>query len=168
MQSNAATVEEYLTQLPDARRAAISTVREVVLANLDPLIREEMAYGMIGYVIPHSVYPKGYHCDPKQPLPVASLAAQKNYNSLYLMSVYNGCGGDVPTDGNAHAEWFKAAWAATGKKLDMGKCCIRFKRAEDLALEVIGEAFRRVTAEAFIAGYEKALAAPRPERPKKK
>jgi hypothetical protein len=92
---------------------------------------------MIGYFVPHRVYPAGYHCDPKQPPPFAGLASHKNYMSLYLMCVY----GDT-----AHSDWFQKAWAKTGKKLDMGKSCIRFKKVDDLALDVIAEAIRRVPA----------------------
>jgi hypothetical protein len=106
-----------------------------------------MQYGMIGYYVPHRVFPAGYHCDPRQPLPFAGLASQKNHMSLYLMSVYGG---------GEHGEWFKKAWAKTGKKLDMGKACIRFKKLDDLPLEVIAEAIRRVPAKKYIAHYEAA------------
>jgi Domain of unknown function (DU1801) len=142
MQSKANTVEQYLAELPADRRAAIEAVREVVLKNLDKDYEEGMSYGMIGFYVPHRVYPPGYHCDPRQPLPFAALASQKNYMSLYLMCVY----------GNSdHAKWFQQAWAKSGKKLDMGKSCIRFKRIDDIALDVIGEAIRRVPAKKYIA-----------------
>ena len=108
-----------------------------------------MQYGMIGYYVPHRLYPAGYHCDPRQPLPFAGLASQKNHMSLYLMSMYEG--GD-------ELEWFRAAWAKTGRRLDMGKCCIRFKRLEDVPLEVISKAVARVPVRRFIARYEAALA----------
>jgi hypothetical protein len=134
MQSKATTVKEYLSQLPRDRRAAIETVRQVILRNLDGDYEEGMQYGMIGYYVPHRVYPAGYHCDPKQPLPFAALGSQKNYMSLYLMCVY----GD-----SALAQWFRDAWAKTGKKLDAGKACVRFKKLDDLALDVIGEAIKR-------------------------
>src|SRR5712671_3188102 len=104
MQSTAFTVEEYLAELPEDRRTAISAVRDVILANLPAGYAEGMQYGMIGYCVPHSIFPAGYHCDPKQPLPFAALASQKNYMSLYLMSVYCGCVDDSP--GNQHAHWF--------------------------------------------------------------
>src|SRR5262252_4656184 len=91
MQSDASFVDAYLRALPEDRRAAISAVRKVILENLDASYEEGMQYGMIGYYVPHRVYPKGYHCDPKQPLPFAALASQKNYMSLYLMSLYCGC-----------------------------------------------------------------------------
>jgi len=152
MQSKATTVDDYLRALPDDRRAAVSAVRDVILKNLDSNYEEGMQYGMIGYYVPHRVYPSGYHCDPKQPLPFASLASQKNYMSLYLMSVYCGCVDDNPA--NKHATWFREAWVKTGKKLDMGKACIRFKKLEDLPLDVIGEAIRRVPAATYIQFFE--------------
>lgn len=145
MQSKAATVAQYLGELSAERRAAIAAVRAVIRQNLDADYEEGMQYGMIGYYVPHRVYPPGYHCDPKQPLPFACLASQKNYLSLYLGCVY----GDTPL-----AHWFREAWAQTGKKLDMGKSCIRFKKPDDLALDVIGEAIRRVPARKFIKYYE--------------
>lgn len=148
MRSSATTVDAYLESLPDDRRESVRAVRDIIVKNLDAGFREGMQYGMIGYFVPHSVYPAGYHCDPRQPLPFAGLASQKNYLSLYLMSVY----GDGP-----HWNWFHEAWAKTGKKLNMGKCCIRFKRAEDLALDVIADALRRTTAQSYIAHYEEVL-----------
>src|ERR1051325_8565842 len=129
MQNPAPTVQAYLRSLPEDRRAAINAVRDVILANLDTQYEEGMQYGMIGYYVPHRVYPQGYHCDPCQPLPFAALASQKNSMSLYLMSVYCGCTGD--SSAGKHAAWFREAWAKTGKKLDMGKACIRFKKIED-------------------------------------
>jgi hypothetical protein len=148
MQSKASTIEAYLDSLPEDRRAAINAVRDVILKNLDTSYEEGIQYGVIGYYVPHRIYPKGYRCDPKHPLPFAALASQKNYMSLYLMSVYCGCVGD--NAGNRHAQWFREAWARTGKKLDMGKACIRFKKVEDLPLEVIGEAIRRVPASVYV------------------
>jgi hypothetical protein len=145
MQSKAATVQEYLAELTPERRAAIEAVRQVILKNLDNDFEEGIQYGMIGYYVPHRVYPAGYHCDPRQPLPFAALASQKNYMSLYLMCVYG--------DSN-HANWFKEAWAKTGKKLDMGKSCIRFKKVEDLALDVIAEAVKRVPAKKYVEHIE--------------
>jgi len=154
MQSAAATVEEYLASLPEARRDALTAVRAVILANLDPLYSEGMAYGMIGYGVPHSVYPDGYHCNPKQPLPFAALASQKNYMSMYLMGFYVGCSDIEET---ADMQWFRAAWADAGKKLDMGKACLRFKKLDDLALDVLGEAIRRMPAQRYIERYRQAL-----------
>ncbi len=152
MQSKAPTVQAYLHSLPADRRAAISAVRDMILKNLDSSYEEGMQYGMIGYYVPHSVYPKGYHCDPKQPLPFAMLASQKNYMSLYLMCVYGG--GDDESAGSKHARWFREAWAKTGKKLAMGKSCIRFTKVEDLPLELIGEAVKRVPAASYIRACE--------------
>jgi Domain of unknown function (DU1801) len=148
MQSKAPSVEAYLHSLPEDRRAAISAVRKVILENLDASYEEGIQYGVIGYYVPHRVYPKGYHCDPKQPLPFAALASKKNYMSLYLMSVYCGCVDGSPA--NRYARWFREAWARSGKKLDMGKACIRFKKVEDLPLDVIAEAIRRVPASMYI------------------
>jgi hypothetical protein len=144
MESKAKTVRQYLASLPADRREAIQAVREVILANLDDGYEEGMQYGMIGYYIPHRVYPPGYHCDPMQPVPFAGLASQKNHMSIYLMGLGH----------PSVAGWFGKAWAKTGKKLDIGKCCVRFKRVEDLALEVIGEAIRRVPAEEMLAFCE--------------
>lgn len=159
MQSKAKTVQEYLASLPADRRAALETVRAAILKNLDKDIEERMSYGMIGYAVPHRVYAAGYHCDPSMPLPFAGLASQKGHMSLYLMSVYCDCFEPKQGDGalsraNEHAKWFRDAWAKTGKELDMGKACIRFKRIEDVALDVVGEAIRRVSARMFIDAYE--------------
>jgi hypothetical protein len=155
MQSKATTVEQYLAELPGDRREAIQKVRAVVRKNLGKGYEEGMQYGMIGYYVPHSIYPAGYHCDPKQPLPFAALASQKNYMSIYLTCVY----------GHPENEaWFRKAWAATGKKLDMGKSCVRFKRIEDLPLDVIGESIRRTPVDQLIAFYEAATAGRRPAR----
>lgn len=148
MQSKAATVNEYLGSLPEDRRTALQAVREVILANLDKDYQECMQYGMIGYCVPHRVYPAGYHCDPKQPLPFAGLASQKSHMAIYLMCIYGS-----PQD----EAWFRSAWAKSGRKLDMGKSCIRFRRLEDVALDVLGEAIRRVPASKFIAQYESTL-----------
>ncbi len=156
MRSEATTVTQYLAGLPEDRRAAISAVRMVILANLDKDYEEGMSYGMIGYSVPHRVYPAGYHCDPTKPLPFAGLASQKGHMSLYLMSLYDGPGGGVAGE---YTRWFREAWAAAGKKLDMGKCCVRFKRLEDVSLDGIGEAIRRVPARKFIAIYEAGLQA---------
>jgi len=147
MISQAATVDEYLRSLPADRRAAIEAVRAVILKNLDAGYREGMQYGMIGYFVPHSLYPPGYHCDPKQPLPFACLASQKNYMSVYLGCLY----------GDADLAWFRGEWAKTGKNLDMGKSCIRFKTLDHLPVELIGQAIARVPARKFIAYYESVI-----------
>jgi hypothetical protein len=150
MQSKAATVEEYLAELPEERRAAIGAVRETILKCLPKGYEEGMQYGMIGYFVPHSVYPPGYHCNPNEPLPYAGLASQQNYISVYLFCLY--CD-------NQHEKWFREAWAKTGKKLDMGKSCIRFKRLDDMPLALIGQAIKRVPVKKFIQIYESAIAA---------
>lgn len=149
MQSKAATVAAYLKSLPEDRRKALQAIRKVVNDNLDPKVKEAMAYGMPGWVVPLSVYPDGYHCAKDTPLPFASLASQKNHMALYLFCVYS-----VPGEAERLAE----EWKAAGKKLDMGKSCLRFKKLEDVPLEVIGKAVKRMTLKKFIAGYEEALA----------
>ena len=156
MQSKATTVDQYLAELPEDRRNAIRAVREVILKNLPRGVTEGMGYGMIGYAVPHSIYPSGYHCDPKQPLPFASLASQKNHMALYFMNLYTA----------QDEEWFRDEWAKSGKKLDMGKCCVRFKKVDDLALDAIGEAISRWSVEQHIAHYEAARSASR-SRPAK-
>ena len=150
MKSNAKTVDEYLLALPPDRRALFSAVREVVRANLPEGYEEQLQYGMIGYVVPHKLYPPGYHCDAKQPLTYACLGSQKNYLAIYLMSVY----GDPATEA-----WFKKAWLATGKKLDMGKSCVRFKKLEDVPLDVIGQVIARTPVSQYIAAVERTMAA---------
>lgn len=146
MQSKAKTVKEYLNELPPDRKAAISAVREVILKNLPKGFEEMMQYGMISYAVPHSIYPPGYHCDPKQPLPFVALASQKNHMAVYMMNIYM----DKETE-----NWFVKSYKATGKKLDIGKSCIRFKKLDDLALEVIGQAVGRKSVKEYIALYEK-------------
>ena len=141
--SNAKTVDDYLRSLPEERRDAIAKVRAVMRENLPRGFEEGMQYGMIGYYVPLSRFPNTYN---GHPLAIAGLASQKQYMSLYLMSVY------------AHAEtrrWFEDAYREAGKKLDMGKSCVRFKNLEDLPLEVIGEAIARVGVDMFIREYEK-------------
>lgn len=145
VQSKASTVQQYLAELPSDRAKTIRALRTVIKKQLDPLLEERMQYGMISYCVPHKVFPAGYHCDPKQPLPYACLASQKNHLSLYLMSAY--------ADGTKGEEWFRKAWARTGKKLDMGKSCIRFKTIDDLALDVLAESFRRVSVADHLAWY---------------
>lgn len=156
MKNDAKTVDGYLKSLPPERREAISAVRKVILANLPKGYEERMSYGMIGYVVPHSIYPKGYHCNPSLPLPVAVLGSQKNHMALHLMTVY----GHVETE-----HWFRKAWEATGKKLDMGKACVRFKRLEDVPLEVVGQVFARTPVDTYIARIEAMLNRPRTKRP---
>ncbi len=148
MPSKATTVEQYLAELPEDRREALQAIRTTILENLPMGYEEGMQYGMIGYFVPHSVYPAGYHCNPKEPLPFAGLASQKNHMSLYLMCIY----GDPEQDAR-----FREAWNKTGKKLDMGKSCVRFKKIDDVPLKVIGQAIKRVPAKKFIEYYETTL-----------
>ncbi|HZF53396.1 MAG TPA: DUF1801 domain-containing protein [Polyangiaceae bacterium] len=148
MQSRAGTVEQYLADLPDDRREAIQAVREVILKNLDKGgIEEGMQYGMIAYYVPHRVFPAGYHCDPRQPLPFASIASQKSHMALYLMCVY----ADAENE-----RWFREEWARSGKKLDMGKSCVRFKKLSDVPLDVIGKLIKRVPAKGYVEQYQAA------------
>ena len=141
--SKASTVADYLAELPPERRTEVETVRDVINAALPAGYAEGMSYGMIGWAIPLDFYPDTYN---GQPLAYAALAAQKNGYSLYLNCVYAS---------DDRAERFKAEWAERGKKLDMGKSCIRFKRADDLALDVIAEEIASTTPAQFIALYEK-------------
>lgn len=150
MRSEASTVEDYLASLPADRRDAIEQVRAMLHANLDAQIVENMSYGMIGYAVPLSAYPPGYHCSPDQPLPFLALASQKGYMALYMFAFY--VGGDAMKE-------LEAAWKKTGKKLDMGKSCLRFKRVEDLPLDLIGAAIRKMTVKRFLGIYEEARAA---------
>lgn len=158
MQSKATTVAEYLASLPADRRKDVEAVRAVIRRNLGKGFAEGMQYGMIGYFVPHSIYAAGYHCDPRQPVPFAGLASQKQAISLYMMSLYIG-----GADASPLVDWFTSAWARAvqegrAKKLDMGKACIRFKSAQDVPLDVIGEAFRRVPLKAYMDRYEASLA----------
>ena len=142
--SNATTVEEYLSEQTPERREAMEAIRGLILKNLPPGYEEVMQYGMIAYVIPLERYPVTYN---KQALQTVALASQKNYMSVYLMNVY----GDQET-----AQWFEEEFRASGKKLNMGKCCVRFKRPEDLPLDLIGKAVARTSVDGFIEVYEKA------------
>ena len=144
VQSAAKTVDGYLEELPEERRAVVSAVRDVILANLPKGYQESVAYGMISYSIPLERYPKTYN---KQPLCYVSLAAQKSHYAVYLMCVYAS---------PMRTATLREQCAKAGKKLDMGKACIRFKRLDDLPLNVIGESVASVTPEAYIAFYEKA------------
>jgi hypothetical protein len=148
MTGNARTVEEYLESLPKDRRVAICAVRKIIVDNLPEGYEECMEYGMIGYVVPHRVYPPGYHCDPSKLLPFAFLASQKNYMSLYMMSVY----GDP-----AAKEELRKAFEAAGKKPDIGKSCIRFKKPEYLPLAATAKAISRVPLKRYIAWCERAV-----------
>lgn len=142
--SIATTPGEYLDALPPDRQEAVSQVRRVILDHLPEGYREGMYFGMLGYYVPLERYPGTYN---GQPLAIAALASQKRYMSLYLMAVY----GDPQTE-----RWFRDAWAASGKKLDMGKSCVRFTQVADLPLDLIGQTIARVGVDDYIARYEAA------------
>jgi hypothetical protein len=142
--SNAATVQEYLDELPEDRRAVISAVRDVILQNLPEGYQECLSFGMIGYVLPLERYPDTYN---GQPLAYVGLAAQKNYYAVYLTCVYQDPGKEA---------WLRNAFQKAGRKLDMGKSCVRFKKLQDLPLDVIGQAVAGTPPEVFIASYEAA------------
>lgn len=158
MQSQSKTVEGYIKEVPSERLEAFTTLRNTVLKNIPKGFEECMGYGMIGYVVPHNIYPAGYHCDPKIPLPFVSIASQKNFIALYHMGIY----------ANPQLlEWFVAEYPKHCKtKLDMGKGCIRFKKPDDIPFKLIGELLKKISVKEWIARYEEALKAPRPERKK--
>jgi uncharacterized protein YdhG (YjbR/CyaY superfamily) len=146
MQSKAKTVEEYIAELPIGRQEAVSKLRKVILENLPEGFREEMSYGMIGYVVPHSIYPKGYHSTPKLPLPFINIASQKNYIAFYGMGVYAD---------KKLLNWFTDNYAKhTSSKLDMGKGCIRFKKPDQIPFKLMGELASKVTVSEWIKLYE--------------
>ena len=146
MQSTAATVDEFLAKLPDDRRAVMTELRKAIKKNIPKGFQEGMGYGMAGWVVPHSMYPDGYHCDPKQPLPFMGLASQKNHIAVYHMGVYSS--GEL-------LEWFRAEWPKhSPKKLDMGKSCIRFKKPEDVPVALICELASKITPQQWIEIYE--------------
>ncbi|KAA3626442.1 MAG: DUF1801 domain-containing protein [Bacteroidetes bacterium] len=146
MRIEANTPEEYIEQIPEERKAAFNKLRQTVLDNLPEGFEEGMNYGMIGYYIPHSVYPKGYHVDPKLPLPFLNIANQKNFVGFYHMGIY----------ANPELlEWFKTEYPNHMKtKLDMGKSCIRFKKPDQMPFELLGELIKRMSAKEWIDIYE--------------
>lgn len=145
-QSSAATADEYLDELDPERRAVVGRLREVIRANLPEGFEETMSHGMIGYVVPHSVYPDGYHCNPKLPLPFINLASQKQYVAVYHMGLYAD---------DALMQWFRAAWAERVEgRLDMGKSCIRLRKMDQVPHELIGELAGRMTPQNWIERYE--------------
>jgi hypothetical protein len=147
MQSNAATPEEYIETLPEDRKQIISAIRNTIIQNLPNGFLEIMNYGMLGYVVPHSIYPSGYHCDPKQPLPFLSIASQKNHISIYHMGIYAS---------KELGDWFTSEYSLfSKKKLDIGKSCIRFKKAEDVPVDLIGELASKITPNEWVEIYEK-------------
>lgn len=156
MKSKATTVEQYLASLPEDRRAALSTVRRFILDHLDPVFRECMQYGVIGYVVPHEGeggWPHGHHTNPDLPLMYMGLSSQKNDMVVYMLFLHHN---------QTEREWFDAAWKAGGRKSHLevsgGGCCLRFKKLDDLALDVIGRAMRRVPAKKYLEAHVKMLA----------
>ena len=144
MQSKAKTPEDYIAELPAERQQPMSALRDTINKNL-PAGFEEVMDGMIGWVVPHSVFPDGYHCNPKDPLPFLGLASQKNYIALYHMGLY--------ADSDL-LDWFRKAWAdASSAKLDMGKCCIRMKKPENIPFGLIGELATKMTPAQWIDCY---------------
>lgn len=149
MQSKAITPDQYINELPEDRKEVMQRLRKVVLANLPNGFKEVMGYGMLGYVVPHEIYPNGYHCNPKDPLPFFAMASQKNSINIYHMVVYS--------DKNLH-DWLVAEYPKHCKtKLDMGKSCIRFKKMDDIPYDLIGELCAKVTVKQWIEMYESAL-----------
>ena len=148
MQSKATTPEQFLSELPEDRKEAMLKLRNAIKENLPQGFEEVISYGMLGYVVPHSIYPSGYHCDPKLPLPFINLASQKNFIALYHMGIY----------ANKNLEsWFVSEYPKHVKsKLDMGKSCIRLKKMDDIPFDFIGELAAKVSLEDWISNYEKA------------
>jgi hypothetical protein len=149
MQSAAKTVPEYIDELPVDRRQSIQAIRDVILANLPIGYEECMSYGMIGYVVPHSIYPKGYQCNPKLPMPFVNLGSQKNHMALYLMCCY----GDPKLKA-----WLEKAWTESGRKFDTGAGCVRFKKLEDVPLEVVGQLVASLPVEVYVKRIEEVFA----------
>jgi Domain of unknown function (DU1801) len=147
MTSKATSPEQYINDLPADRKEAVVKLRDTVLKNLPKGFQEEMNYGMLGYVVPHSIYPAGYHCDPKLPLPFASIASQKNFIAFYHMGIYA-----MPEI----LKWFTAEYPKhSPAKLDMGKSCIRFKKPEHIPYKLIGELVKKISVKDWINVYEK-------------
>jgi uncharacterized protein YdhG (YjbR/CyaY superfamily) len=149
MKSNAKTPQEYIAELPEDRKEAMQKLRDVVLKNLPEEFEEIMSYGMLGYVVPHSIYPKGYRADPKMPLPLMNIASQKNFIAVYHMGVYAN---------SKLLDWFVNEYPKHMKtKLDMGKGCIRFKNANQIPYQLIGELVGKLTPQKWIENYEMAF-----------
>ena len=148
MPSEVQDVEEYLASLPEDRREAITAIREVILKNLPKGYEEGIQWGMPSYFVPLSEYPSGYNCQPDQPLPFVGFASQKNHMAFYGFCIYID---EVLKDR------FVEDWKKTGKKLDMGKSCVRFKKLEDVPLKVIGDVVKRVPMKKYIKQYEEQL-----------
>jgi Domain of unknown function (DU1801) len=155
MTSEAKTVKQYLSELPEDRRGPMTKLRAVFKKNLPKGFAESMQYGMIAYSVPHSLYPAGYHCDPTKPLPFAAIASQKNYISVYLMSAY--------ADSEVEAS-LRKSFAGAGRKLDMGKCCLRFKKPDEIPFDIIGKAIAMVSVADWIRQYESTIKQPRRQK----
>lgn len=149
MQSKATTVEAYLQELPADRLPAIEALRKAIKKNMPKGFQEQMNYGMIGYVVPHKLYPKGYHCNPTDPLPFMNIASQKNFIAVYHMGIYAN---------SALLKWFTTEYGKRAKgKLDMGKSCIRFKKPEQIPVDLIGELAAKMSPTDWITLYESAF-----------
>jgi hypothetical protein len=149
MQSAAKSVKDYLTELPEDKSPYFIKLRDTILKNIPKGFEEGISYGMIGYVVPHSLYPDGYHCDPKLPLPFVSIASQKNFIALHHMGIYAN---------PKLLEWFIAEYPKHCKtKLDMGKGCIRFKKADQIPYDLIAELMQKTTVEDWIKLYQNAF-----------
>lgn len=147
MPTKADTIDQYMADLPEERQKTMEELRKVIKKNIPKGFHEEMNYGMIGYVVPHSLYPDGYHCDPKLPLPFLAMASQKNSINIYHMGIYAD-----PT----LLKWFTTEFPKhSTKKLDMGKSCIRFKKPEDIPFKLIGELVSKMSVKDWVATYEK-------------
>ncbi|AFD07134.1 DUF1801 domain-containing protein [Solitalea canadensis] len=149
MQSNAKTPQEYIESLPEDRKTALSKLRAAIHQNLPAGFEEAMSYGMLGYIVPHSLYPAGYHCAPELPLPFMSIASQKNFVAIYHMGMYMD---------NELLDWFTSEYTKHSTlKLDMGKSCVRFKKMDQIPFELIGELASKMTTDQWIELYEKKL-----------
>ena len=147
MQSKAASPEQYIDELPVDRKEVIQKLRKTILDNLPKGFEEQMTYGMLGYVVPHSIYPDGYHCTPELPLPFMSLASQKNFVALYHSGIYAS---------EKLYDWFVGEYPKYVKtKLDMGKSCVRFKKLDTIPYGLIGELCTKMSVADWIALYEK-------------
>lgn len=147
MAENRMDVQSYIEKLPEDRQDTINKLRKVISENLPDGFFETISYGMIGFVVPHSLYPAGYHCKPDEPLPFISLASQKNFISLYHMGLYAN---------PEFLQWFTEEYPKYSKtKLDMGKSCIRFKKPEQIPYELIAELCTKMTPQEWIEIYEK-------------
>lgn len=149
MKTPGTTVEEILANIPEDRKEAFTKLHQTIVANLPKGFESGISYGGLGYVIPHSLYPAGYHCKPSEPLPFAGLASQKNSINFYHMGIYSD---------PSLMDWFLAEYPKhCSQKLDMGKSCIRFKKPEHIPYELMAQLMQKMTAEQWIALYESML-----------